>query len=134
MGIKKVILFILILFGSYSTMAQVSIVPHYPETAFKIDRVLPFVVSDRNTRILSVNVEDGLGCSSLVDAEVKNRFYILCGSPSVISVEIEFQGQDQDRQTLRLSNAVIYRDQEPEPEPVPEDGAEGEPMDDEGGQ
>lgn len=64
-----------------------SVVSHYPASAFISQRLLPFEISgDSKAYLRSVRLTHGENCQAVLDPFYKQVFHVFCKTPALVSV------------------------------------------------
>ena len=92
---------------------SVSVVSHYPASAYVIKRLLPFVLSgDNGATLFRVDSSSG-HCSSMVDPYYENIFHLYCRKAVVVDLQIWGQGSDGETFMVPLDNLSIATQRAP---------------------
>ena len=94
MRVLKILLVIAstMLLSSYVQAQTVTFIPHYPETAFITNRLIPVTVNaDGDVEIKSVKLSQGSdGCIAFMDRYYKNIFHFYCDGITQAVADVEY--------------------------------------------
>lgn len=112
--LKMLVLLWIILSGASVKAQSLSIVSHYPSSAFVVDRLLPFtVMGPDNLVIESIQITGGEGCQSLVDPFHSKVFHIYCKQASVVSGVVTVLDPVNGKRHLPLSLVNVVEESAP---------------------
>jgi len=71
---------------------NMSVISHYPESAFVSNRLLPFTIAggEENIRITSTRVTRGDSCVAMADPFHARVFHLHCRNPELLIAEVVF--------------------------------------------
>ena len=114
-------------FESRSLAQSTEIQSHYPESAFIINRMIPFQVLNRsegedgaNVTLSSVGIEGDGECSSAVDSHYPDVFHVICRTPGSYNVIVRSRTNGVNE--VLVINGLEISDQVNAPEPSDEEG------------
>ena len=118
------LIFLFLFYSSIGrTQATLTVTAHYPESAYVVERLLPFsVVGVENISITSVEVEGVNSCVAFEDPFHTEVFHIYCREPGTYSFIIRARAQGVN-QILVINNLLISEQRAPGEEMEPEGGA-----------
>ncbi len=99
-----------ILFFTSVAFAQSSlqVIPHYPASAFVVNRLLPFVIGgDEEARVMHAEVRPFGACGTLIDPYFPNIFHLYCRETANVDVDILVIDGAGDETQLRLENLSV---------------------------
>lgn len=83
------------------------LVPHYPSSAFVVNRLLPFFIqSDLELTILEIQLKNHESCSSRIDPFLEKTFHIYCQVPQDVGFDVIYK-VDGEKLTHTVSNIKI---------------------------
>jgi hypothetical protein len=114
---KQIILLMISSLFYFTAQAQsLEVVSHYPESAYVINRLLPFVVrGDDDLRVQAVGISNGPTCESLIDPFYPNTFHIFCRTVAVVDLSIRVSGSAGE-ESLQVFNVSVALQRAPRDE------------------
>ena len=115
-SVCKVALVVSILFFVSRALGQeeISIVSHYPASAYVVKRLLPFALSgDDGAQVNQVTITNTGHCSSLVDPFYENTFHIYCRQPVVVDAQVWVTSSEGELEVIPLDNLSVANQRAP---------------------
>ncbi len=107
--IQYFLVFIICIFSHFALGQEVSVVSHYPETAFVAKRMLPFTVQGASVqKVISVITHGNDSCSTMVDPYYNKIFHIFCREAGSVNLAITVESTDRFDSFVTLNNIRIY--------------------------
>lgn len=113
--LRLLLVFIFILGFSLAQAQSLSVVSHYPASAYVSKRLLPFtIVGETEIQILSVNFQNGDSCKGMGDPFHKNIFHVFCSEAEVFSTSVVLINEAGELVTLDVDSIAVAVQRAPE--------------------
>ncbi len=84
-----ILIFVFLFMGEKVHGQELSVISHYPVSAFVVNRPLPFtVMSDSTIKLYTVTLVNQSSCHSMLDPYYSNTFHIFCRRPELLDANI----------------------------------------------
>ncbi len=119
---KYIFFAILFFFAIPSFSQEVTVVSHYPESAFVENRMLPFTVQGESVQsVISVITQGNDSCSTMVDPYYNTIFHLYCREEGVVDLAVTIASDDLFDSFISINNLRIRMEAEPGQENDEED-------------
>ncbi len=123
----RAIVFILIVLPALADAQTLSLVSHFPESAYVANRLLPFSVRESNSSsffsfesaanggvaVGKVDIINGQSCSAAIDPYYPDTFHLFCRVAEVVDVFVHVQTATGAKIYLRLNSLSIASQRAP---------------------
>ncbi len=93
---------------------NISIVSHYPESAFVRNRLLPFTIAGgEDIRITSARVTRGESCVAMADPFHNRVFHLHCRNPELLVAEVMFSSGFRENLIFIVGPFQIFEERMP---------------------
>ena len=97
-----------------SLSQEVTLVPHYPKTAYVVERLIPFSAIGADVNFVeSVKVENGESCKALVDPFYRENFHLYCQKPEQVNLLVNILTSKGLKAVYRIEEIVIRQEMVP---------------------
>ena len=94
---------------------NMSVVSHYPESAFVSNRLLPFTITggEGEIRITSARVTRGESCVAMADPFHSRVFHLHCRNPELLIAEVVFSTGLRDNLIFIVGPFQLFQERSP---------------------